>query len=558
MTSASIIFLVFSLVILLVMFVIMPKDKKCNACNRPLSPHRQKSFFKILDGQKKEVCKSCYNSYVSHIYKEPEINNLGHVEKKDKNIKSKVEPVTSSIKNVTEELRSIPDVRKIQSEQLPNSNKLLTKNRLNHPTQTEEVNSRLLQIICEYPVEKLLFLDCETTSLDEPSIIELAIVDFNGNVIYSSRFATTYIINESAFKAHGINKNDLINSPSPETELQSILAILKNKRVVTYNTNFDFRALKFTFPTPSTNFFFSELEKNSICLMAAIKLKLKLHKPLSLTEACEQFDVEKLPAHSAINDTYMLQRLYTKFLELIVNNIGEWLPKFEDINFKHLIECKRNESIPYWSSTDSERQALYLKGTAGGSGKIAELSKELKYELNNFGSFDFFLEGSCPIPIIKVITKSETQVAQEFEQEIKAYKDSFNQELLNAKIPKHGKLRLTFREYYYSNRYSKTLFLTEDKLYQRKYSDGDTLYLSPLTFTADFNYRDVVFMSEANEDCGRLLNITKTWTRVFGILMKGYRAEVKIINSDKNASKVDVYFYQASSIKNMSKISSPT
>ncbi|WP_435236080.1 3'-5' exonuclease [Psychromonas sp. PT13] len=523
----------------------MPKDKRCNACNAcnsPLSPHRQKSFFKILDGQEKEVCKSCYNSYVSHIYQEPKINDLGHVEKKDQNIKSKIEPVKSSIKKVTKDLSALPDVKKVQPKKQPKLNEALTKKNLNYQSHKEEVNIGLLQDICAYPVEKLLFLDCETTSLDEPSIIELAIVDFNGNVIYSSRFATTYIINESAFKAHGINKNDLINCPSAETELQSILTILKNKRVVTYNTNFDFRALKFTFSTPSMNFFFSELEKNSICLMAAIKLKLKLYKPLSLTEACKQFDVEKLPAHNAINDAYMLQRLYTKFLELIVNNTGEWLPKFEDINFKHLIECKRNESIPYWSSTDSERQALYLKGTAGGSGKIAELSKELKYKLNKFGSFDFFLEGNCTIPIIKVITKSEAEASKEFEQEIKAYKDSFNQELLNAKIPKHGKLRLTFREYYYSNRYSNTLFLTKDKLYQRKYSDGDTLYLSPLTFTADFNYRDVVFMNEAKEDCGRLLNVTKAWTRVFGILMKGYRAEVKIINSDKNASKVDVYF----------------
>ena len=53
---------VIGLPILIFLYIIMPKDKNCNACNAELSPHRQKTFHWKLNGEDKEICKRCYNS----------------------------------------------------------------------------------------------------------------------------------------------------------------------------------------------------------------------------------------------------------------------------------------------------------------------------------------------------------------------------------------------------------------------------------------------------------------------------------------------------------------
>jgi hypothetical protein len=46
--------------ILLLMYIIMPKDKNCNDCQAELSPHRQKTYHSKLNGVEKEICKRCY------------------------------------------------------------------------------------------------------------------------------------------------------------------------------------------------------------------------------------------------------------------------------------------------------------------------------------------------------------------------------------------------------------------------------------------------------------------------------------------------------------------
>lgn len=51
---------VIGLPILLLMFIIMPKDKNCNQCKSELSQYRQKTYHRKLNGVEKEVCKRCY------------------------------------------------------------------------------------------------------------------------------------------------------------------------------------------------------------------------------------------------------------------------------------------------------------------------------------------------------------------------------------------------------------------------------------------------------------------------------------------------------------------
>ena len=47
--------------ILLWLYIIMPNDKNCNLCKAELSPHRQKTYHRKLNGEDKEICKRCYS-----------------------------------------------------------------------------------------------------------------------------------------------------------------------------------------------------------------------------------------------------------------------------------------------------------------------------------------------------------------------------------------------------------------------------------------------------------------------------------------------------------------
>lgn len=51
---------VIGLPILLLMYIIMPKDKNCNVCKIELSPYRQKTYHRVINGEDKEICKRCY------------------------------------------------------------------------------------------------------------------------------------------------------------------------------------------------------------------------------------------------------------------------------------------------------------------------------------------------------------------------------------------------------------------------------------------------------------------------------------------------------------------
>lgn len=95
--------------------------------------------------------------------------------------------------------------------------------------------------------EAPLFIDTESTGLgDDAQIIELAIGDEHGNIIFNSRLRPTIPIESRATEIHGIQDEHLVDAPTwPEVESQ-VAGLLAGRSVVIFNAEFDKRLIRQT------------------------------------------------------------------------------------------------------------------------------------------------------------------------------------------------------------------------------------------------------------------------------------------------------------------------
>ena len=91
--------------------------------------------------------------------------------------------------------------------------------------------------------ETVVILDTETTDL-YGEIIEIAIIDIEGNTLLNKRIKPQGTgIHPKAFETHGISLKMLENETQFKDVYADIQAVLKDKHVVIYNSDFDLRIL---------------------------------------------------------------------------------------------------------------------------------------------------------------------------------------------------------------------------------------------------------------------------------------------------------------------------
>ncbi len=87
-------------------------------------------------------------------------------------------------------------------------------------------------------------LDTETTGLSaQDEVIELAMLDPRGKILFHSRFKPTQEIAWGAARTHGIFREHLIAAPSYVDVFSEIQQALGSRRVLAYNAPFDQRLL---------------------------------------------------------------------------------------------------------------------------------------------------------------------------------------------------------------------------------------------------------------------------------------------------------------------------
>lgn len=385
-----------------------------------------------------------------------------------------------------------------------------------------------------------VFIDTETSSLESPHIIEIALLSFSGTPILSRRVAFNGVISDQALSVHRLSTHNEL-PPLSVIELEdTLIQALTGKTLIAYNAEFDLRALKTTLHSDKIAPLIQYLELNSVCMMSAFQELFRFRKRKSLVSACEHLNINALPSHNAINDCLMLYAIYSQVKSLFPF-AESWLAGFEEINWRNL-NLQDGTSLIYWCSRDGERHVLYTPTSILGSEKIAELSDQLKVELKDFGSalFYIFNRGNTPDISIKVLSKEEAKTNYEIEK--RQRQNDYHYQLRNPKMPSKGTLTLPLSLECQEANLKRTPPIPSNQIYRPFLQEGDLMYLPSLNYSANFNFKDVEFVDATGQSYGRLLNINENWTRVFGILMKGYRAEIQVISSSKQL-KVKISFY---------------
>jgi DNA polymerase-3 subunit epsilon len=105
--------------------------------------------------------------------------------------------------------------------------------------------------------EDCLFLDTETTGLKfYDQIIEIAIVDYTGKVLFNSLVrpvAPTARVSDSAYRTHGICIEDLKDATTWPEIHEQIKAVIGTKCVVAFGASFDRSMIKGTLITCGLN-----------------------------------------------------------------------------------------------------------------------------------------------------------------------------------------------------------------------------------------------------------------------------------------------------------------
>ncbi len=97
--------------------------------------------------------------------------------------------------------------------------------------------------------QKYLIMDTETSGLaDDDEIIQMAIIDFDENVLYNTLIKPKVkkSISRDSTLIHGLTKKDLAEAPFFETAVFKFIDVIKDKTILMYNAEFDARMLRQT------------------------------------------------------------------------------------------------------------------------------------------------------------------------------------------------------------------------------------------------------------------------------------------------------------------------
>ena len=110
-----------------------------------------------------------------------------------------------------------------------------------YPIAHPKVLERACQVVGLNPI----FLDTETTGVGlYDLVIEVGIVDLEGNVLFNSLINPGRPIPQDSSKVHGITDEMVADAPSLNTVWSEIEDILHNRAIGIYNAEFDYRLMK--------------------------------------------------------------------------------------------------------------------------------------------------------------------------------------------------------------------------------------------------------------------------------------------------------------------------
>lgn len=188
--------------------------------------------------------------------------------------------------------------------------------------------------------DRYAILDTETTGLESnDQVIELSIIDLDGNVLFDSLFNPTIEVSAGAKNVHGLSNKVLLNEPIWSEKWEEIKSILKDKVILAYNSSFDYRLIKQTCDAFNIEF----IDFNTKCLMRLYSEYIEYDRWISLQKAYEMEVGDIIQTHRALGDC----RMCLEIIKSIANRTVEVNNNTKDIVYKVLelrgdLKCYKN------------------------------------------------------------------------------------------------------------------------------------------------------------------------------------------------------------------------
>lgn len=168
--------------------------------------------------------------------------------------------------------------------------------------------------------DSIVYLDTETTGLgDTDQIIELAIINQQGQVLFNHRFKPSVPVHPKAAAVHGISNADLDHCLTVLDMSPALYALLHNRHIVAYNAQFDIRLLQQSFAAYEVDTSWL----NDVPVSCAMQLAAKVcgstnrHGTISLINAAKRLGIKwQGKAHSALADAEMTRQVVTAIAKL--------------------------------------------------------------------------------------------------------------------------------------------------------------------------------------------------------------------------------------------------
>ncbi len=171
-----------------------------------------------------------------------------------------------------------------------------------------EVSKYIHDILGTNPV----ILDTETTGLGyDAKIVEISVIDSDGSVLLDSLVNPCHPIPAEATAIHGITTNDVQSAPMWGDIQDKLHDVLKGRRVLIYNSEFDVRLINRSIARGKANpALIAHLASNSVCVMKAFAAfngewnsYRNEYRWIKLTDALKLLNIiPKGKAHRALSD----------------------------------------------------------------------------------------------------------------------------------------------------------------------------------------------------------------------------------------------------------------
>lgn len=109
----------------------------------------------------------------------------------------------------------------------------------------EELQEKYIKILENKSDYVIMDTECSGFQQDD-EIVEMAIIDLDGKVLLDQRFKPTKSIDPQMSDIHEIDDNSVADAPSFKDEWENIYTIIKDKKLIMYNGDFDVEILNNT------------------------------------------------------------------------------------------------------------------------------------------------------------------------------------------------------------------------------------------------------------------------------------------------------------------------